>query len=664
MKLFLRLTVLIMLGLHCMDADAQCPTINAPNTTSKTKFDFTYNNTTTVVDGTNANLKLTVCAGSRFTFTDKSNLTGVSVRYYYGQITNNTFPPTNFFSNRNTASITTSATGGTYTLITIAIDNTNTIKAYTCQTIEVKQVPNPVFTASSCKAQEVTLNIPTNPNNTFETYTLAWGDGKTETVLKSQIPFTKTYTYTNTTNKIISLTGRNSTDPCTGVLNQQIQPNGTIAITPTIFSLTIADDATNEIRYIGSTYSFEFLEKQSDGTFKKIDSAPSSSSGSLASKKLVAKNATSTQYCYKIAVSDACGKSKESVDEICSIPLDVTAYHKKNVLTWKPINNSKFSNYRFIAGGSIKTITNAQRVTYSDSNTRCIDYNYQITAIIGTMTSISNAKTVRGMDTTKPAPIVNAFSTVDKGQVSIQISGIPTGQTLRNYLFYKFDDNKLTSLYKGSGTRYIDLDSKPTTKQECYKVAYENSCGMTSKESDPFCPVFLKQAEMGLEWTEYQKFSQGLNSYYVEKVNESGTLVGTAVKVDKNLTYEPDPTTIDPDVTTKFRVRAEATNRQNSYSNEIEYSQKLLIFIPDAFTPNQDAINDEFLIKGVAIKEYIIRITDRLGRAVYESTDYKAGWDGTYGGEVVDAGVYLYEIRAKDFKGEITRKSGKVLVMR
>lgn len=664
MKVFLRLTVIFIGWLCSFYAHSQCPTINAPTTTSKTKFDFTYNNTTTTVDGTNANLKLTVCAGSRFTFTDKSNLTGLSIRYYFGQITNNTFPPTNFFTNRNTATITASTTGGTYTLIIIAVDNANAIKASTCQAIEVKQVPNPVFTTSSCKVQEVTLTIPTDVNNSYESYTISWGDGKTENVLKSQIPFTKTYSYTNSTTKTIVVTGKNSTDPCTGVLSQPVPINGTIAITPTIFSLTIADDATNEIRYIGSAYNFDFLEKQSDGTFKKIDTAPSSSSGSLASKKLAAKNATTTQYCYKIAVSDACGKSKESADEICSIPLDVTAYHKKNVLTWKPINNAKFSNYRFIAGGSIKTITNAQRVTYSDSNTRCIDYTYQVTAVIGTMTSLSNAKTVRGLDTTKPAPITNVFTTIDKGQASVQINGIPTGQTLKNYLFYRIDDNKLTSLYKGSGSRIVDQDSKPTTKQECYKVAYENSCGMTSKESDPFCPVFLKQADNGLEWTEYQKFTQGLNAYYVEKINENGTLVGAAVKVDKNLTYEPDPTSIDPDVTTKFRIRAEATNRQNSYSNETEYSQKLLIFIPDAFTPNQDNINDEFLIKGVAIKDYIIRITDRLGRAVYESTDYKAGWDGTYGGEVVDAGVYLYEIRAKDFKGEIVRKSGKVLVMR
>lgn len=67
------------------------------------------------------------------------------------------------------------------------------------------------------------------------------------------------------------------------------------------------------------------------------------------------------------------------------------------------------------------------------------------------------------------------------------------------------------------------------------------------------------------------------------------------------------------------------------------------IFIPNAFTPDGDGTNDYFEIFG-PIEPFTLIVTDRWGKVVYQSEDYKNDWDGTYQGEPLPAGVYNFRI--------------------
>jgi gliding motility-associated-like protein len=74
-------------------------------------------------------------------------------------------------------------------------------------------------------------------------------------------------------------------------------------------------------------------------------------------------------------------------------------------------------------------------------------------------------------------------------------------------------------------------------------------------------------------------------------------------------------------------------------------------FIPNAFTPNGDGLNDVF---GVIprldyINQYHISIFNRWGQMLFESSDLNLGWDGTYQGEACRAGAYVYRIVYNDF---------------
>lgn len=93
----------------------------------------------------------------------------------------------------------------------------------------------------------------------------------------------------------------------------------------------------------------------------------------------------------------------------------------------------------------------------------------------------------------------------------------------------------------------------------------------------------------------------------------------------------------------------------------------LLIYVPNAFTPDGDGINDAFLpsLDGFAVREYNLTIWNRWGELIFETNDESVAWDGSLGGSLVQDGVYIWQIdlHAQDFVGR-KRLRGHVTVLR
>jgi gliding motility-associated-like protein len=113
-----------------------------------------------------------------------------------------------------------------------------------------------------------------------------------------------------------------------------------------------------------------------------------------------------------------------------------------------------------------------------------------------------------------------------------------------------------------------------------------------------------------------------------------------------------------------YRVTAYRNGKANnvSISNHAEVIPPLSVFIPNAFTPNGDGINDTFGVKGEGIENFAIRIYNRWGEVVFESDNPKKQWDGTYQGKPVKDGTYVYQYSASGI-GSGT-KTGSVTVVR
>ncbi|MFT6746117.1 MAG: gliding motility-associated-like protein [Glaciecola sp.] len=68
------------------------------------------------------------------------------------------------------------------------------------------------------------------------------------------------------------------------------------------------------------------------------------------------------------------------------------------------------------------------------------------------------------------------------------------------------------------------------------------------------------------------------------------------------------------------------------------------LFVPNAFSPNDDFINNSFNAIGYNIDDYKMIIYDRWGIKLFETNDLNKGWDGTYKGRSVQIDVYVWKI--------------------
>lgn len=97
-----------------------------------------------------------------------------------------------------------------------------------------------------------------------------------------------------------------------------------------------------------------------------------------------------------------------------------------------------------------------------------------------------------------------------------------------------------------------------------------------------------------------------------------------------------------------YRVTAykSGNNQISSTSNYAEVIPPVSIYIPNAFTPNGDGINDSFGVKGEGIRNFHLFIYDRWGAKIFETTNPKQQWDGLYGGKPAEQGVYVVQVYA------------------
>lgn len=78
--------------------------------------------------------------------------------------------------------------------------------------------------------------------------------------------------------------------------------------------------------------------------------------------------------------------------------------------------------------------------------------------------------------------------------------------------------------------------------------------------------------------------------------------------------------------------------------------EEFAFFVPDAFSPNGDGLNDDFMGKGNGILDFKMSIYDRWGNLVYSTQDITKGWNGSIqnNGEICQMDVYVYNITLRE----------------
>lgn len=116
----------------------------------------------------------------------------------------------------------------------------------------------------------------------------------------------------------------------------------------------------------------------------------------------------------------------------------------------------------------------------------------------------------------------------------------------------------------------------------------------------------------------------------------------------------------------KYRITAVKKSDSSviSESNVAKVNLPIALYIPNAFTPNGDGLNDSFGIQGEGIDVFSMNIFNKWGEMIFETSNMDEFWDGTYGGVPVQDGAYVYNIYIRTADKENLSKSGTVTVLK
>ncbi|MEO1626710.1 MAG: PKD domain-containing protein [Bacteroidota bacterium] len=106
----------------------------------------------------------------------------------------------------------------------------------------------------------------------------------------------------------------------------------------------------------------------------------------------------------------------------------------------------------------------------------------------------------------------------------------------------------------------------------------------------------------------------------------------------------------------------------DTFSQVIDVEPRIRYFLPNAFTPNEDAKNELFQPKGFfrGIRGYQMVVYNRWGEVIFETSNPEEGWNGRKfnNGRAVPSGAYVYQVRFLEPRGMPREFQGTVIVIR
>ena len=532
--------------------------------------------------------------------------------------------------------------------------------SYTCQIVEVLATPPPVFTVKSCQNRQVGLSIPVATANGYDEYTIDWGDGSTpQTVAKT--PTNTIHTYPDIIPRTIKVSGRYVPANCGAFAEQSITPSGLPAPVFDKIKLEVITPDRVEISFKGiPDHDIEILKSTGFNQPFLTTGLINNASGDV-KQGISNVDVRANVQCFKLMARDACGVTTDFPEPVCSVPFQVVAQINQNDVQWTPYQSATFTSYNLLRDGASLTTSNQKSLQqYSDKNAKCARFCYRLQIQTQYVESLNEQVCVGIAAATKPPAPTGLLGTITQNQVVLKWNAV-TNIPQPRYRIFRGDGATASFqwLKDTLSTTHVDATIDPSTRPYCYQLTYRDGCGNESEPSSPVCVIFLAQQSDELVWTAYQRFLSGNPVYIVEQLDANGSVI-TTFPAGTSLNYTPS---VNPGEKVRFRIRARAIDGQESYSNEVVFGETIQLFVPNAFSPNGDAINDTFEPKG-QFQTFKMLIYSRWGDVVYETEDRNKGWDGQYNGVPVQEGAYVYRIEVTGADGKTHVRTGTMTLVR
>ncbi|UOQ76876.1 gliding motility-associated C-terminal domain-containing protein [Hymenobacter sp. 5516J-16] len=524
---------------------------------------------------------------------------------------------------------------------------------------EVKSTPAPTFTLTTCAPGFVEVTVT---DATYDQYFVQVGNGAPVAAARNT---PATYP-TNGANQVKVIGQYAIASLCAGTNPQTFTPLPTPQ-RPTLTSLTVQGGAV-QFQFTGLQAEYQYRLQVADaaaaGGYRTVATVPSSATS-------FTLNNAPLPGCYRLLLQDACQPSVASTPslEVCSVSLTGTSQNGRNILRWTNQGNGSYALTRTDGPNTIRITLPAGSSQYEDTTASCgTTYRYRLSQTLGSTTSVSDEvalTTTAGLAPTPPR-LAATFNLRNQVELSALLVRSPP-------------NSQLTYLRNGSELRVTaartvtdSLVSPALTTPVCYSVRFLDACGNRSAESPAVCPVLLEAtpatddgSTIRLTWTALRGPDPTAPvSYRVLTLSPTNAVLSSR-SVAAGLTYLDLQPPQDQQV---VRYRIEATGGGQllvpSYSNVASVARAVKVFVPTAFTPNGDGLNDVLELKGRYLDNFRFTVVDRNGQQVFQATSRTQTWDGRIGSAPPAPGTYVWRFESTDQTGKRSAQSGTVSILR
>jgi gliding motility-associated-like protein len=369
--------------------------------------------------------------------------------------------------------------------------------------------------------------------------------------------------------------------------------------------------------------------------------------------------------CYTLFVTDAFGCVSQS-DSICvtlNPPLTVTVTGTDSICPGEPVT------YNAVAaggdGGPYSFTWDNGTATAQLNDNPSMSTTYCVTVSDGCETTPAIAC---DSVVANPEPNVLFSSDINSGCYPINVNFTnDTDPALISGVFWDFGNGGTTASTGTVSAAYPN----PICYDVTLTVTSAAGCVGTLTQADMICPDDYPTASFSINPN-----PTDLNQTLVQMTNSSAD--ATTYSWDFGAMTLPatstltDPTAEFPNINPgTYPITLTAFNDAGCFHDttlNLVINGIFTLYAPNAFSPNEDGINDVFKIEGDMIDPtyFEFMIFDRWGQLIWSTDDFNDSWDGrSSSGVLVPLDVYVWRIKAKDlYKGEKHEFKGHLTILK
>ena len=171
--------------------------------------------------------------------------------------------------------------------------------------------------------------------------------------------------------------------------------------------------------------------------------------------------------------------------------------------------------------------------------------------------------------------------------------------------------------------------------------------------------------QLQLTW----RLPPGINDYYVYRFQDGqDTVLYDSVRVEDLIAESPyaDPNVAVGETYCYQLAYVDDCGNESARSEAVcgSIPTRGEVHFPNAFTPNGDGRNDVFVYTARLIERVELRIYNRWGELLFQTTTLEEGWDGSYRGATAPQGTYLYRADVTDQLGNQFTLQGRLVLLR